>query len=292
MIEITDGNYKQRSGSGSTFRIDVDLSCNDFLSYYEESRVAAEKIWSNKQGEVYVMYSGGVDSEYVINVFLSCGMKVTPVIVTLSPGYNNHDTKYAFAFCESKNIKPVVVDIDFMAFIESGTLNDIVEQIRAPVYHTAATCYAIGKLSGTVLLGFGEPDLSFVAPKRWNIKFFEYDYTLQTFFEQQRICGTPFFNCYTKEMMCAFLANDNVTSQIVLNNPNARHSNQGIKQRVYGEQRAFVMQPRPKFNGYEHVPKHEELERIVAKNAKRMGVYTVDYMDFVHKHGVFGGVDI
>ena len=105
-MQISKNNYICTTGTGDTFTVTIDPLPIKFDNYYLESCKAAEEIYNLKQGKLYLMYSGGVDSEYALSVFLSLGMDVTPVIVRMSPYYNEHDFKYASNFCDSKNLKP------------------------------------------------------------------------------------------------------------------------------------------------------------------------------------------
>ena len=79
-MELLKDNFMRLSGSGETFRIDVDAPKNKTPNYLEECLEVAEYVYDNKLGKLHLMYSGGVDSEFVLNVFLSIGIDVVPVI--------------------------------------------------------------------------------------------------------------------------------------------------------------------------------------------------------------------
>ena len=81
-------NYVQIFGHGPTWDIHIHTSQTTPNDFFTESKRATELVWSNKQGTVYVMYSGGVDSEYTLKLFHSLGMSVIPVIIKLNPSYN------------------------------------------------------------------------------------------------------------------------------------------------------------------------------------------------------------
>jgi hypothetical protein len=94
-MQISKNNYIQPVGTGDTFTVSIAAPPAKFNNYFIESCKAAEEIYSQKQGNLYIMYSGGLDSEYALSIFLSMGMEVTPVIVRMNPYYNAHDFKYA-----------------------------------------------------------------------------------------------------------------------------------------------------------------------------------------------------
>ena len=101
----TKNNYIRANGTGPSWQLEIDPLPSKFNNFYVESCRAAEEIYDLRQGKVHIMYSGGIDSEHCLSVFLSLGMDVTPVIIRLNPGHNDHDTAYAFKFCQSKLLR-------------------------------------------------------------------------------------------------------------------------------------------------------------------------------------------
>jgi hypothetical protein len=103
-MQLSKNNYILPSGMGSTFGVLFDELSKQYDNYFVESCRAAKEVYDLKQGKVYMLYSGGVDSEYALSIFLSLGMDITPVIINLNPNYNDFDIKYATDFCNRKNM--------------------------------------------------------------------------------------------------------------------------------------------------------------------------------------------
>jgi hypothetical protein len=76
MISLVKDNYIQSYGNGSNFTIEIDKLPTKFNNYFKESCKSAEEIYSLKQGNLNLLYSGGVDSEYTLNVFLHLNISV------------------------------------------------------------------------------------------------------------------------------------------------------------------------------------------------------------------------
>ena len=110
-------NYLRTYGSGSSFSVEIDCPNNKKADYFLECCSVADKIPTNEK--IYLMYSGGVDSEYIANILLHRRIKFIPVIVKLLPNYNDHDIQYALNFCKLNNLVPKIIDIDFDKFISS-----------------------------------------------------------------------------------------------------------------------------------------------------------------------------
>lgn len=78
------------------------------MTWQDASDYTAQKIAEN-YSNLYLGLSGGLDSEYVANVFLRNNIPFTPVIICL-PQSIEHD--YALKWCRDHNIKPKVVEFE------------------------------------------------------------------------------------------------------------------------------------------------------------------------------------
>jgi hypothetical protein len=230
------------------------------------------------------MYSGGVDSEYTLNVFLSLGMDVTPVIVRMNPYYNAHDFKYASDFCDSKNLKPLIIDIDLKKFVESGKILDIATAMRSSVYHYSTTAYAIGQLDGTVICGDGEPYIN-NQNGVWNVTMYEFDYALVNYYRDHGIYGTPHFNRYTPEMMSSFLTTNRMKELAENKHPGKLGSNSS-KGIIYNEVSNFNLILRPKYHGFELVETSDLFKHEIFKEFDKLlwtGIHHEEYYSFIKK---------
>lgn len=283
-MQIAKNNYIRVNGTGSNFNVDVNLLPTKFENYYIESRKAAEEIYDLKQGKLYIMYSGGVDSEYALSVFLSLGMDVTPVIVRMTPNYNAHDFKYASNFCYSKNLKPLIIDIDLKEFVISGKILDIATAIRSSVYHYSTTAYAISKLDGTIICGDGEPYIN-NQDNAWSVTVYEFDYALVNFYKDNNIHGTPHFNRYTPEMMISFLTADLMRELAENKHPGKLGSNSS-KGIIYNDVSNFGLTLRPKYHGFELIETDDIFKHEVFKEFNKLpwtGRYHEDYHTFIER---------
>lgn len=229
-------------------------------NFYAESITAAEIIYAQKQGQLYLMYSGGLDSEYTLSLFLSLGMNITPVIIRLCPDYNIHETQYAFDYCASKNITPIIIDIDFDHFVKSGKMLELATQMKIGIYHYSAIAHSILNLDGTIIMGDGEPYIK-NRNNSWFVEIYNYEFGIGNFFKQNNILGTPYFLRYTKEMMISFLKHD-IIKDLASNKIVGKLGSNSSKIYVYNDS-GFNLKPRQKLHGYEVIEtseifKHED----------------------------------
>jgi hypothetical protein len=287
MIDLVKGNYVRQLGNGANFTVDIDPLPASTDTYFKETLKAAEEIYSRREGQLHVMYSGGVDSEYALRVFVDLKMDVVPVIIQLS-NYNSHDTAYAFKFCQQHNLTPKVIDIDFDQFVISGQMVTIAKQIKSSVYHRSATVYAAGQLDGTVLFGDGEPYIKLNTDTNvWQVLMEEHEFSMGNYFKQQGIHGTPYFNSYTPAMMSAFFNCTRMKELAEHVHPGKLGSNSS-KQIIYNTDNNFNLEARPKYHGYETIEtsdifKHDEFKEFELLKEQYGGIYREDYFTFIKR---------
>jgi hypothetical protein len=283
-MQISKNNYVYATGTADTFTVAVNSLPIKFDNYYLESCKAAEEIYNLKQGKLYLMYSGGVDSEYALSVFLSLGMEVTPVIVRMTPYYNAHDFKYASDFCDSKNLKPLIIDIDLNEFVNSGKILDIAKSMRSSVYHYSTTAYAISQLDGTVICGDGEAYIN-NQDGIWSVTMYEFDYALVNYYKDNNIHGTPHFNRYTPEMMISFLTSKRM-KELADNKHLGKLGSNSSKGIIYNESSNFNLTLRPKYHGFELIEGSDIFKHEIFKEFESLpwtGVHHEEYYSFIKR---------
>jgi hypothetical protein len=281
MILLSKNNYLRQT---TPWSLEYDPLPTKFDNYFVESCRAAEEIYSQKKGKLHLLYSGGVDSEYALSVFLHMGMDITPVIIRLNPNYNTYDIDYAFNFCVSKGLNPVVLDINFDRFVKSGKFLEVSKICRSELYHRAATAYAAGQLDGTVLLGDGEPYIRNIDGV-WNVEIYQHDYAVWNYFVAKGIYGTIHFNRYTPEMMMSFFSDKRI-NDLANNKVPGKLGSNSSKFIIYNRHSNFNLEERPKYHGYETIEKseifnHPDFQELAVLGKEWNGVYSKNYFEFM-----------
>ena len=284
-MQLSKNNYILPLGMGSTFSVLFNELSKQYDNYFVESCKAAKEVYDLKQGKVYMLYSGGVDSEYALSIFLSLGMDITPVIINLNPNYNDFDIKYATDFCNRKNVTPLIVNLDFDQFVKSGKFLEVSKICRSEIYHRAATAYVAGQLDGTVLLGDGEPYIKKDSNDNWNIEIYEHDYAVWNYYVAKGIYGTTHFNRYTSEMLLSFFADERMV-ELANNTVPGKLSSNSSKFIMYNRHCNFNLEERPKYHGYEKIEtseifKHDAFRELEIVGKEWNGVYSTNYFKFM-----------
>jgi len=278
-------NYLSTSGTGVSWKCEIHPVTRPVKSYYEETRLSAEKIWALRQGPLYLMYSGGVDSEYILNVFLQLGMQIKPVIIKLND-YNHHDIRYAIDFCKSKNIDPLVVNFDFDNFIESGEMLEVATQAECSHPFLPSTFKVAAELEGTVLLGSHGPPhliLNQGLEKTWYIMESEMLHSVLKWFGKKNIYGSPFFLVHSAEQYLGWLLEQTTVDLVNFKFP-GKLGNTSTKGLIYNNNPDFKLEERPKFTGFENIIsapifKHPNVSAMLHKTVPPNSIYNGYYIE-------------
>ena len=287
MITLIKNNYIKKSGSGDTFNINMDPLPTKFDNHFIESCRAAEEIYSLKQGKFHLMYSGGIDSEHALSVFLSLGLEVVPVIVRLNNNYNKHDIDYAFKFCKHNNINPIVIDVDFDIFVKSGKMLELAKQFKCGVHQRLATASALERLDGTVIICDNEPHIKLdQTTGKWNFEIAEDEYSYEYAFKHYGVFGTPNWGNWTAEMTISFLIDERI-QDLARNKFMGRLGSESSKHYVYNRHSNLNLEVRQKYTGYEIIEKskifqHESFVELEKYSKTVNGLYKKDYFEMVN----------
>lgn len=284
MIPLYKNDYIKVIGTAEDFKLEISQLPTNCNNLYAESCKAAEEIYDLKQGNLHILYSGGIDSEYCLSVFLSLGMDVVPVIIKLNPGYNDHDTQYAFDFCEANKITPKVIDIDFDHFVTSGKIFDVCKEMRSSTFGRASVGYAAGLLDGTVILGDGEPYVRLdTTDNVWYLEELEHDFATHRYFQKHGIHGTTHFNRWTPGMLAAYMCDPRV-AELANNQHPGKLSTNTSRPIIYSRYSNFKLQVRPKYHGFERLGLLMEspvMKQIEEFGKSCNGQWRISYQDFI-----------
>ena len=291
-MQYVHNNYFKYIGQGKDFRTEIsDLHCTT-LSYFEETVRAFRLLHEQKQGNIFVFYSGGIDSEYAIAVFKHMNISVTPVIINFKDDLNSHDTHYAFKFCRNNGIEPIVIDFDFIEFIESGRILDIATKINCHAYQYTPTLECMLKFDGTIFMAEGDPYLKLnVTTNEWEYLNFERIAALNNFFQKYNIQGTPNMLSYTSGMLSAFMRHRAIRELAQGERP-GRLSSFSTRHRLYNDNSTFSLETRPKFGGYEKIEqldifKNHPVFKVFDKLTVEYSNHDVrNYHDFMKESGL------
>lgn len=299
-MELTKNNYLYGTGHGDTWHVNIDPPTRKVKSYFEETLDTVEYVYANKTGKFQVLYSGGLDSQYVCEVLLYLGIEFDPVIIELKNNsgeiLNQHDIKYAYEFCNFKNITPITYDLNFEKFVETGKNVEIAKSVSCCAAALPATLFVANQLDGFSLLG-NDPPYMRNEKGVWVLEELEYIHGLLRFYKKYNVNGCPFLLSYTPEMMLSFLLDPAIVKLGTGQLPGKLSSN-STKSHVFNNGSNFNMpsydfktKSRVKYTGYELIyasdmVKHPNIQIFKDFIKCWNGEYLEPYIDVVARLSV------
>jgi hypothetical protein len=148
-------NLSQRS---STNLCDFEIYINPYEfkpdTFNNNANRLAKKLYE-EYDNLYLTYSGGIDSEFVLDTFYKLGLPITPIIM-VTP-YNMVESQYAFKYCNERKIRYEVL---------SYTKEKILTELYKKTYNRGwfaplggiplIACDEVNKVGGKLLTGYGE----------------------------------------------------------------------------------------------------------------------------------------
>ena len=204
--KVSHDDFLIFEGHGDNWNININSKPREAGSYYEEAIKAAEIIAEEADSPIYIMFGGGNDCEYMINVFNQTDIDFNVAIISYGKNfkYNAHDTKYALDWCRKHNKTPTVIDLDLEDFVKSGRMLDVAEESMCCEYRMTSTMEGASKVDGTVVMA-NEPQVCSMGDGTWAWEEYERINSYGNWFESRGIKGTSDFGSYTGEQVLAFL---------------------------------------------------------------------------------------
>ncbi|PCI28447.1 hypothetical protein COB52_03680 [Candidatus Kaiserbacteria bacterium] len=248
--------FNKRKSVYDAFEVHYEKCLRQPFDFRTECIENAKAIARSTDLPIWVLYSGGADSEVVVRSFMAANIKFNVAIVRFAGGLNEHDTHYATELCDREKLCYQFFDIDIEEFFSSKQAFSYAEMAvcASPImlYHF----WAIDQIDGYPILGYGEPrflkrdkaDPSSI----WDSVDEEVDSAAIRFLLARERAGCGSYFQYSSELMLSYLQDDLVIKMID-NKLDGVSNSDDIKLDFYKQH--FDMQDTPQhgFHGFEAV---------------------------------------
>lgn len=219
----------------------------------------ARLIRDNAEGDLWVLLSGGIDSEVVVQSFLFAGIPFKVAITRFANRLNWHDISSAVRFCEMHGVPYRCLDIDIEKFFESGDAWAYGERTKCVQPQLLHTMWAMDQVDGYPILGSGECYLVRRSPA---VSGGASGTPIWDMYEKERIAswfrhlmlagreGCAGFFQYNPENMLSFLQ-DPLMVELCANKRPGHATTMKLKEEIY--RRHFLLERRRKYHGFESV---------------------------------------
>lgn len=242
--------------------------------------------------DLWVLFSGGIDSEVMLQSFMFAGIPIRTAITCFKHDLNRHDIRYAIKFCETHEIPYRLLHIDIEHFVRSGEALAYASATKCVQPQLLHTMWAMDQVDGYPILASGECYLVRRAAQTEGDLTTDVDPDTWEMFEKERIAswyrylvfrrreGCAGFFQYNPENMLAFLLDPTVAA-LCNNMFPAETDTMNFKPVIY--RKYFLLEPRNKYHGCENVLHLDEylrpeLERLFGEYN---GVAKTSYTDLI-----------
>ena len=105
---------------------------------------------------IELLYSGGIDSEFVLNLCLANSIPVTAITMRLHCNgtvINTHDMYYSEKYCRQNGIDQTIIDLNVTPFYENGDYLDYLAPYQITMPHVATHLWLIEQCSHFPVMG-------------------------------------------------------------------------------------------------------------------------------------------
>ena len=167
----TKNNWFIPEIKNNKFKIILEPYKFNSISFLKACQLQAIELASTYDN-LYIAYSGGLDSELVLKVFNDLNLKITPILVETP--YNIAETKWSKEYCKDNNLNLEVINLsgkDFIDLLVEKNQNLLLSGLPIIIVDF------IKEKNGRLITGCGDPfnDKSKIYS---DLKFTEWDYYL------------------------------------------------------------------------------------------------------------------
>lgn len=272
-------------------------------NWYEECIETARLIRQQTKLDLWVLLSGGIDSEVVLRSFVAAKIEVRTAIMRFRNNLNEHDIQYAVKTCDELRVAYKIFELDIVDFFESRKAFEYVELAYPISPQFVATMWLMDQVPGYPILGSGEcylvkRNLSHLASgfsqahftpdglnndeEQWDLWEKENVASWYRFLLAREKEGCAGFFQYNPENMLAFLLDEDV-QQLTANKIEGKVSTASSKYKIY--KKYFPLIERPKYTGYERLQglDRKYRESFLKKNPAANGIYRTPFAELLRQ---------
>lgn len=251
-----NGEHRHRKSEDDAFSYVMGKTTRKPKSFKEECIHAAKLIKDMMSEPITLLYSGGFDSEIMLESFRLAKLPFSTVFCKYKNDYNKHDLKYAEEYCNNYGIKLEILPLDLLKFWENDAFN-YAKLIGCLSPQFTVLPWIMDQIGGCVVASTMDIEFRLEDDGIWrDITHEGGDSCWLRFAEIRQREIVPAFSQYTPEQIAAALplfkeyADGYITSE---------NNTMCCKPRIYGPE--FNLKPRPKFSGFEVLDKESDVLR-------------------------------
>jgi len=216
-------------------------------TFKQEAINAAKQIYKDADGKtIYISYSGGVDSEFIIHTFLKAEVPFEVITARFKNDINAYDFHFAEKFCSKYSFKFNVIDIDIIKFLETKMM-DYADAMKCCSPQFPLHYYIWDSVDGFVVAGH---ELVFRRNNRIPLfETVEKEDSVHRYHIWRNRDGAPAFYFYTPELVLSFMLEPEILKLFAYGKAFKMSYSGKQKTRLY--EKCFGLEKRKQATGFE-----------------------------------------
>jgi len=256
-------NFQFRENEYQRYTVEFGRA-NYIHSFKQESINAAKQIHSDANGRpIFISYSGGVDSEYIVYTFLEAKIPFEIITARFKKNLNEYDFNYVKKSCDRNHLKLNIINIDIEKFLE-------VEMID---YANATQCcspqfpmhmYLWDAFDGFIVAGHNLTFRRNPSLEQFHFTIGEKNDSVFRYYIWRNRDGCPSFNIYTPELVLSFMLENEISKLFAFGKAFKVASSRKQKTILY--RNCYDIEEREKQTGFEHIMELDKKYRDKLEN--------------------------
>lgn len=177
----------------------------------EASIRAAQAVRAATDKKIVVLYSGGMDSEWILESFVLAKIPVTPLVIVYDDDLNGHDVGWARRYIERRGLTPIYEQLNLRDWYGSKAQLEIAELSQTTELAYTTQFQAMARLNDGnrfFITGYDEPGMAADdsgAERRWNLFYNERHYSVVKLFQRLGIPGIANWGRFSSELFAAYV---------------------------------------------------------------------------------------
>lgn len=271
--------FVPRSSASEKWTVEYGRCKRNPNNFKLECLETARQIFQDADNQIVILFSGGVDSEVVVQSFLMAGIPFKVAVLRFKNGLNQHDISYAIKFCERNEVKFDIYELDILRFWENQ-LFEYADPTQCVSPLLLSTMWLVDQIDGYPVIGSGEcllvkerepdyvPGVSPYLKSPWSLWEKEKIAAWYRHFIVRRRNGCPGFFQYTPEIILSYLQ-DPFVGRLINSEIHGKLTTESSKLEIYMQH--FDLETRKKYTGFEMVSQFDPIYR--AELMKKYSAY-------------------
>ena len=169
--------YKKNTISTATYTLEL---LDTPTTNRNINQVFYDNLSSRQTKTVEVLYSGGLDSECILNSCIINNIPVRAITMKLTVNdciINTHDLYYSEKYCREHNIEQKIVELDVSKFFENGDYIRYLEPYSITEPHVATHFWLLNQCTGFPVIGgdyrWPWQNLKILSPQRYEYSWYD-----------------------------------------------------------------------------------------------------------------------